>query len=103
MRWADFGPTPGRRPSSSIRLWTGGAYTRGSAEQAAAQTTEVEAAHGLLGDLAGLGDRIPDGGEHQVLQHGDVVGVDGRGVNGDSLELHAAGDPHLHHAAPGLA
>src|SRR5271157_1681548 len=26
MRWADFGPMPGRRPSSSIRSWTGAAY-----------------------------------------------------------------------------
>jgi hypothetical protein len=23
MRWADFGPMPGSRPSSSIRSWTG--------------------------------------------------------------------------------
>ena len=27
MRWADLGPTPGRRPSSSMRSWTGPAYT----------------------------------------------------------------------------
>src|SRR4051794_5301743 len=26
MRCADFGPTPGRRPSSSMRAWTGAAY-----------------------------------------------------------------------------
>ena len=24
MRWADFGPMPGSRPSSSISAWTGG-------------------------------------------------------------------------------
>ena len=27
MRWADFGPIPGNRPSSSMRSWTGPSYT----------------------------------------------------------------------------
>src|SRR5215213_9455234 len=63
MRWADFGPTPGRRPSSSIRLWTGGAYTRRSAaEQPATEPAQVEPAHGLLGDGARLGHGVADGG-----------------------------------------
>ena len=30
MRWALFGPTPGNRPSSSIRSWTTPSYTTGS-------------------------------------------------------------------------
>ena len=41
MRWADLGPTPGRRPSSSIRSWTGAAYISRSA--AAEQPLEAAA------------------------------------------------------------
>src|ERR1700756_4977949 len=29
MRWAPFGPTPGRRPSSSMRFWMTPSYTSG--------------------------------------------------------------------------
>ena len=55
----------------------------------------------------GLGHGIVDGGEHEVLQHLDVVrvGVAGRkrvGVDLHGAELHPAGHPHLHRATAGL-
>src|SRR5205807_2189551 len=87
MRWADFGPTPGSRPSSSIRSWTGPAYKpllRGSgaggastAEQPAEAATHAEATHGLLVDVVDLGQGVVQGGQHEILQHGHVVGIDG--------------------------
>src|SRR4051794_20937399 len=113
MRCADFGPTPGRRPSSSIRSWTGPAYKpllRGSgavgastAEQAAEAATHAEAAHGLLVDVVDLGQSIVQGGEDEIFQHADVVGIDGPRVDGDPLELHAAVRGDLHHPAAGSA
>src|SRR5437588_2796945 len=98
MRWADLGPTPGRRPSWSIRSWTGPAYNE-SAEQAA-EAAEVEAAHRLLGQLVDLADGVVNGGEDEVFEHGNVGGIDRRGIDRHRLELHGAGDRHLHDAAP---
>src|SRR6266700_7836327 len=100
MRWADLGPTPGRRPSWSISSWTWPAYKRlGHLPEEPAEAAHVEAAHGLLREVVDLADGVVDGGEHQVFEHGDVVGIDGVGVDGDRPELHAAGDGDLHHAA----
>src|SRR3712207_4925774 len=56
MRWADLGPTPGSRPSSSIRSWTGAAYT--SRPEHPAEATEVEVAHGAGLGLLGLGHGV---------------------------------------------
>src|SRR4051794_38069140 len=113
IRCADFGPTPGSRPSSSIRSWTGPAYKqflRGSgdrrsstAEQAAQPATQAEATHGLLVEIVDLGQGVVEGGQDEVFEHPDVVGVDGPGVDGDPLEVHASGDGDLHHAATGRA
>src|SRR4051812_31417086 len=110
MRWADFGPTPGRRPNSSIRSWTGPAYMAmvvSAAEQAAEATTEpakpAEASEGGLVDLVRPGHGVAHRRQHEVLQHLDVRRVDDRGVDGDPLELHPAGDLDLDHAAAGLA
>src|SRR5947208_3417395 len=113
MRWADFGPTPGSRPSSSIRSWTGPAYTpllrrsgpvgASTAEQAAEAATHTEAAHGLLVDVVDLGEGVVQGSQDEVFEHADVVGIDGAGVDADPLEIHAAVDRDLDHAAPGRA
>src|SRR5581483_9855045 len=114
MRWADLGPTPGRRPSSSMRSWTGPAYTSaagraghpreaGHAPGQAPEVAEVERAHGAVVELPGPGHGVVDGGQHQVLEHLHVSGVDGLGVDADGPELHAAGDAHLHHAPARLA
>src|SRR5688572_10954945 len=97
MRCADLGPTPGRRPSSSIRSWTGAAYT--SRTEHPAEAAEVEAAHGAGLGLLGLGHGVVEGGEHEVLEHPHVLGVDGGGIDRDGAELEAAGDGDLHHAA----
>src|SRR4051812_35276211 len=101
MRWADLGPTPGSRPSSSIRSWTGAAYT--SRTEDPAETAEVEVAHGAGLGLLGLGHGVVEGGEHEVLEHRHVVGVDGGRVDGDRPELEAAGHRHLHDPATRLA
>ena len=90
MRWADFGPDAGqaaelvdevldRAGVHGSRLSRGGRRGRRAAE----------AAHGLLADGLGLGHGVVDGGEHEVLQHLDVVGVDAPdGVDGHGAELH---------------
>src|SRR5204862_6440092 len=86
MRCADLGPTPGRRPSSSMRSWTGPAYKvrgRASAAGSAAAEQAAKIAHGLLVQLAHRGDRVSDGGQDQVLEHLDVGGVDHFRVDGD--------------------
>ena len=61
MRWALFGPTPGSRPSSSIRSWTAPSYVIASiagrrSQSRQAETAEVgaagERAHRVAGQLA---------------------------------------------------
>ena len=49
--------------------------------------------------LAHLGHGVVQGGQHQVLRHLDVGGVDDLGVDGDRREVAAARDADLHHAA----
>src|SRR5689334_18273442 len=77
IRWALLGPTPGRRPSSSIRSWTAPSYTvvlfavgRSEAGEAQAAATEAtrERAHGALGELVGRALGVADGGDDEVLQ-----------------------------------
>src|SRR5919107_411281 len=68
MRWADFGPMPGSRPSSSMRSWTGPAYT-------AVRSTAQQPAQGAHRFLLGRGDgrgEVVEGGVHEV---GDLVGL----------------------------
>src|SRR5437588_4992361 len=106
MRWADFGPTPGSRPSSSMSSWTGPAYTPrppASLTEQAAEAAEIEATHRLLRQGLGPAHGVMDGGEDEILEHLDVVGVDRGGIDRHRLELHGAGHPHLDGAAARLA
>src|SRR3954470_7054621 len=89
IRWALFGPTPGSRPSSSIRSWTTPSYTvflfgvgwseAGEAETAAATETAGERAHGARSELVGRALGITDGGDDEILQRLEVVRVHRRG------------------------
>ena len=87
MRWALFGPTPGSRPSSSIRSWTAPSYMRTASEarqaEAAAQARRrADPSSRSASSLDGA-VRVADGGDDQVLQRLDVVGVDGLRVDGE--------------------
>src|SRR6185312_10051957 len=104
MRWALLGPTPGSRPSSSMRSWTAPSYTvipsqkvagsgagggleaRQSQATAAAETAG-QRAHRLRGELVGGALGVADGGDDEVLQGLDVVRVDGSGRDGERGEL----------------
>src|SRR4051794_30979233 len=91
MRWALLGPTPGSRPSSSMRSWTAPSYTvgflgfgscgEGGSEARQAQAAAAEAAgqrtHAAGGELVGGALGVADGGDDEVLQRLDVVRVDG--------------------------
>src|SRR6266508_2573712 len=101
MRCADLGPMPGSFPSSSMRSWTGPAYrlTRsgrlGTAEprepaEQIADAAEVHAAHRRLRGLGHTGAQIVQRSEHEILEHGHVVGVDGVLLDRHRLELHRA-------------
>src|SRR3954468_256748 len=88
IRWALFGPTPGSRPSSSIRSWTAPSYTvflwsrseAGEAEAATGAATQAarEGAHGGRGELVGRALGVVQGSDDEVLQRLEVVGVDRR-------------------------
>src|SRR4051812_49622859 len=75
MRCALFGPTPGSRPSSSMRSWTAPSYTS-EARQAHAAETAGQRAHLLLRQVARGAGCIAHGGDHEVLERLDVVRVD---------------------------
>ena len=47
--------------------------------------------------------RLGDGGDHEVLEHLDVVGIDGAGIDLDRLQVAVAGDGGGDHAAAGGA
>ena len=81
MRCADFGPTPGRRPSSSISAWTGAAYglvTRqpSSPPRLAEVEAAGDAAEALALHLLGAAQAVAHRREHEVFEHLDVVGID---------------------------
>src|SRR5690606_28711621 len=79
MRWALLGPTPGSRPSSSIRSWTAPSYTRPA--YGVAGTTARTARPGGCGSavLDVLGDHGP--AEHLGDErHPDPTGVLEHGV-----------------------
>src|SRR4029078_865376 len=88
MRWALLGPTPGSRPSSSMRSWIAPSYPVRPARDAKAQCaalggaldgkahaaeTAGERTHLLLGQLAHLVGGVGERGGHQVLQRLHVV------------------------------
>src|SRR3954453_17593099 len=103
MRWALLGPTPGSRPSSSMRSWTAPSYTVGVPSdervrglearqaEAAAAGAAGQRAHGLRGELVGRALRVADGGDDEVLQRLEVVGVDGGRRDGQRGQLARAG------------
>src|SRR5947209_6291581 len=111
MRWALFGPTPGSRPSSSIRSWTAPSYIEGlqprQAETAEAVTEPAHAArdraHLLGGQFLDRPLRIAHGCDHEVLQRLDVVGVDRLRVDGQRRQLTPAGEGRGDHPAAGAA
>src|SRR3954464_2899776 len=100
MRWGFFGPPPGNRPSSSMRSWTAPSYIDGlqprQAETAEAVTEPAHAArdraHLFGGELAHGPVRVADGGDDEVLQGLDVVGVDRLRVDRQRRQLAAAGE-----------
>src|SRR5205807_4537598 len=97
MRWAPFGPTPGIRPSSSIRSCTGPAYTSGQTQHS------TEAAERLLLGSIHLVHGIVQGGQHEVLQHLDIVRVNSVRADAHGPELHTPGDRDVDRAAAGYA
>src|SRR5215210_3094236 len=121
IRWALLGPTPGSRPSSSMRSWTAPSYTvgflgsrecggRGRADERGLQARQTHAAeaagqgaHAAGGELRGGPRGVADGGDHEVLQRVDVVRVDdGRG-DGERGQLTAAGHRRRDQATAGGA
>src|SRR3954447_10287803 len=107
IRWALFGPTPGRRPSSSIRSWTAPSYMRLQTRQAHAAERTAESArhraHLLFGELANGSMRISHRGDHEILPRLDVVRVDRLRVDPERHELPAAVERRADQAAPGRA
>jgi hypothetical protein len=106
MRWADLGPTPGSRPSSSIRSWTTPSYPgcpsldpRQAEPAAHAAEALGEGAHRLLLELLRGAVGVADRGEDQVGQALGVVGVDGAGFDAKPDDLAPAGDGRVHQAA----
>src|SRR3954447_9747669 len=76
IRWALFGPTPGSRPSSSIRSWMAPSYTGSESREGEAARAAGRRTHLLLGQLPHRLGPVVDGGKHQILQRLDIVGVD---------------------------
>src|SRR3954469_22301292 len=117
MRCALLGPTPGRRPSSSMRSWTAPSYTvllelggtwcpAGGSEAGQAQPAAEAAGqrtHGAGGEVVDVVLGVPEGGDHEVLQGLDVVRVDRGGRDGQCGDLPAAGHGHGDQPAPGRA
>src|SRR4051794_11384427 len=106
IRCALLGPTPGSRPSSSMRSWTAPSYMRSEARQAqAAEITETagDRAHLLLGQVGCCPRRVAHGSDDEVLQRLDVVRVDGLGVDRHGGELATAGHRRPHQAAAGAS
>ena len=60
-----------------------------------------DGAHLLVGELVDTADGLVDGSHDHVLQHIDVLGIEGIGVDGEVDELHLAVNGHLDHAAAG--
>src|SRR5690348_2994488 len=98
MRCALFGPTPGSRPSSSIRSWTAPSYTvflwveRSCGRLQAGQPEPAahaagQRAHAAGGQLVRDALGVADGGDDEVLQRLEVLGVDGGRCDGEPGQL----------------
>src|SRR6478752_166225 len=101
IRCALLGPTPGSRPSSSMRSWTTPSYNADLLEAelpggaASRQTTPGERTEGLAGERVGLRLGVPVGGDDHVAEVGEVVGVaavEPAGLDLDADELAHAVD-----------
>src|SRR4051812_35136822 len=77
IRCALLGPTPGSRPSSSMRSWTAPSYMWAHLHpgQPEAAHSLGQRAHLLLGQLARRAGRVADRGHDEVLEALDVVRV----------------------------
>src|SRR4051794_37936655 len=111
IRCAPLGPTPGRRPSSSMRSWTMPSYNSGvlgEAESAGAGVGAgaAEAGHAApgqrteraAGHRVGLRLRVAVRRDHEVAEVAQVIvarAVERTGLDGDRLQLTDAvhGDP----------
>src|SRR3954452_13240549 len=114
MRCALFGPTPGSRPSSSMRSWTAPSYTvslssggpprplQAGQPQAAAEAAG-ERPHAAGGEFVDGAGGVAEGGDDQILQALDVVRVDGGGWDRHRGELALAGHGDAYQAAAGRA
>ena len=70
----------------------------GTAAEQAPQTAERLPLH-----VGEAGVEVVEGGQHEVLKHGDVVGVDGFGGDRHAEDGAGAGGPDAHHAPAGHA
>jgi hypothetical protein len=94
-------PPGGRAPPPAARSAAAHQAAEAAARAAEAERLQragrVEAAAAgdalelLGGDLLGLRERLVDRGQDEVLEHLDVLGVDGLGVELDLLQAHVAG------------
>src|SRR5215470_7515579 len=92
MRWALFGPTPGNRPSSSIRSWTMPSYMRGLDSEAGKREPAGQRTHLLGRELGQRLVRVFEGADDEILQRLDVGRVDYRGVDRDRLDRSLASE-----------
>src|SRR6266536_4804727 len=101
MRCALFGPTPGSRPSSSIRSWMAPSYTlylhSGQTEATGERT------HLRLGEVAGLLGGVVQSRDHEVFERLHVLRIDGLGVDLDGDDVAGAGHRHRDQPAAGRA
>src|SRR3954454_8534098 len=100
MRCAPLGPTPGRRPSSSIRSWTAPSYTGSETRQA---QPAGERTHPVLSEIGGRTRGVTNRGDNEVLQSLDIVRIDGLGVDLKALELAGSAHGCAHQPAPGMS
>src|SRR3954469_22206132 len=87
---------PGSRANASTRRATGSmtALVTWSAEAGDLQA-RGDRPHLLLGELLGRPERVVDGRDDQVLEHVDVLGIDGRRVDREPDELLLPGHGRL--------
>src|SRR3954469_25827895 len=96
MREADLPPTPGSRVSSLMRFASGGAVNLEESRNLHPAGHRADGARHLLVHFArGFVDR----GDDEVLEHFDVVRIDGFLVDGDGEELFGTVHRRFHHAA----
>src|SRR5687767_9826210 len=103
IRCALLGPTPGSRPSSSMRSWTAPSYIELHAREAEAAQSAGERTHRAGLELLRLARSVADGRDDEVLEALDVVRVDRPGVDLQPEHLTGAGDRGADQVAAGAA